>query len=121
MAHRTQLLSVTNQSIYETMSLTNNFTSRAILLALASLVAIASAYSLENDDQHPLHAHTNSNFSVGFSLQSFYGAATVIFEGVDGTLETHTRIYEPGYLYHQVMTKLSLQSSQHVAYVSHLL
>jgi hypothetical protein len=78
------------------MSLTNYFTSRAILLALASLVAIASAYSLENDGQHPLHAHTNSNFSIGFSLQSFCGAAAVIFEGVDGTLETHTRIYEPG-------------------------
>lgn len=89
----------------------NYFTSRAILLTLASLVAIAPAYSLENDDQHPLHAHTNSNFSAGFSLQSFYGAATIIFEGVNGTLETHSRIYEPGYLYNQVMAKLSLQSS----------
>ena len=97
------------------MYLTNYFTSRAILLALASFVAIASAYSLENGDQHPLLSHTKSNFSVGFSLQSFYGAATVIFEDGDGKLETHTRIYEPGYLYHQVMTKLSLQSSQHVA------
>ncbi|KAF8848382.1 hypothetical protein BDZ45DRAFT_732963 [Acephala macrosclerotiorum] len=97
------------------MSLLNYFTSRTILLALASLVAIVSAFSLENDDQQPLHAHMKSNFSVGFSLQSFYGAAAVIFEGVDGTLETYTRIYEPGYLYQQVMTKLSLQSSQHVA------
>ena len=121
MAHRNQLLSVTNQSFYEAMSLLNYFTSRAILLALTSLVTIASGYSLETDDQHALHTYTNSNFSVGFSLQSFYGAAAVIFERIDGTLETHTRIYEPGYHYHQVMTKLSLQSSQHVAYVSHSL
>lgn len=120
MARRTKVLSVTNQTLHRTMSLTNYFTSRAVLFALTSLVAIA-AYSFENDVQRPLHAHTTSNFSVGFSLQSFYGAAAVIFEGVDGTLETHTRIYEPGYLYHQVMTKLSLQSSQHVAYVSHIL
>jgi hypothetical protein len=104
-AHRTHILPVTIQSIYKTMSLTNCFTLRAILLALASLAAITSAYSLENDDQHPLHADRNSNFSVGFSLQSFYTTATVIFEGVDGTLETHTRTYSPGYLYDQVMTK----------------
>lgn len=103
------------------MSLTTCFRSRVILLGflVASLFAIASAYeySLENDAQHPLLAHANSNFSVGFSLQSCYGAATVIFEGNDGRLETHTRIYEAGYLYRQVMTKLSLESSQHVAYV----
>jgi hypothetical protein len=60
-------------------------------------------------------------FSFGFSLQSCYAAAALIFEGVDRTLETHTRTYEPGYLYDQIMTKLSLKSSQHPVYVSHFL
>jgi len=96
------------------MSLVKSFT---LFLALASLVAIALGYSVENDIQHPLHAHMSSNFSVGFSLQSCYGATAIIFEDADGTLETHTRIHEPGFLYNEVMTRLSLESSEHVAYV----
>ncbi|CZR66018.1 uncharacterized protein PAC_15918 [Phialocephala subalpina] len=88
------------------------FKSRIILLALASLVAITSAFS---SDQQPLHSHAGSNFSVGFSLQSSYGAAAVIFEDADGRLETYTRVHKPGYLYQQVMAKLSLQSSRHIA------
>jgi len=72
----------------------NYFTGRAILLALSSLVAITAAYRVENNGQYPLYAYTNSNFSVRFSLQSFYGAVAVIFKGIDGILETYTRIYE---------------------------
>lgn len=108
-----------NQS-YNAMYSQIHFRSRTVFLALASLVAIASAFLLESHDQQPLHSQAGSNFSVGFSLQSSYGAAAVIFEGADGRLETYTRVHEPGYLYQQVMEKLSLQSSRHIAYVSYL-
>ncbi|RDL37428.1 Uncharacterized protein BP5553_04861 [Venustampulla echinocandica] len=97
------------------MSPRNSFKLRIILLALASLITITSALSSESRDQQPLRSHEESKFSVGFSLQSSYGAAAVIFEGADGRLRTHTRVYEPGYMYQQVMAKLSLQSSQHIA------
>lgn len=88
-----------------------------ILLASALLVAIASAFSPGNRVQQPLQLHAESNFSVGFSLQSSYTAVAIIFEHADGKLETYTRVYEPGYLYQQVMAKLSLQASRHIAYV----
>jgi hypothetical protein len=93
-----------------------------ILLLLACLAAISSAsFSLWSHDQQPLFSNPKStetrNFSVGFSLQSSYGAAAVIFEGADGELETHTRVYYGCGEYRRVIAKLSLESSRHIAYV----
>lgn len=97
-------------------------------LVLVYFAAISSAsflFSPGTQGQQPLNPHTevteSRNFSVGFSLQSSYGAAAVIFENANGELETHTRVYEGGKLYQQVMAKLSLASSRHIAYVLYLL
>jgi hypothetical protein len=57
------------------------------------------------------------NFSVGFSLQSSYGAAAVIFTKANGELETHTVVSPGGRLYRQIMPRLSLESSRHPANV----
>lgn len=91
-----------------------------LLLGFLVAVAISSAsFSPWNQDQQLLHWHTDSvksrNFSVGFSLQSSYGAAAVIFENADGELETYTRVCEGGELYRQLMATLSLESSRHIA------
>ncbi|TVY92397.1 hypothetical protein LAWI1_G001852 [Lachnellula willkommii] len=91
-----------------------------MLLLLAYLVIISSAsFSSWNHDQQLLHFHTDSsrslNFSVGFSLQSSYGTAAVIFQDGDGELETYTRVRDGGVLYRQVMARLSLESSRHIA------
>jgi hypothetical protein len=91
-----------------------------MLFLLAYFVAISSAsFSLWNPYQQLLHSDSDfvksRNFSVGFSLQSSYGAAAVIFENADGKLETYTRVHEGGELYRQVMATLSLESSRHTA------
>jgi hypothetical protein len=99
-----------------------------ILPALTYLPATLAAlfsFPLGIQNQQPLLSHAESiesrNFSVGFSLQSSYGAAAVIFEGADGDLETYTRVYKGCSEYQRVMAKLSLKSSIHVAYVFCLL
>ncbi|EPE30831.1 hypothetical protein GLAREA_03798 [Glarea lozoyensis ATCC 20868] len=97
------------------MSPRNYFKSIITVVGLASLTKIASAFTTKNPQQQPLRSYMESYFSVGFSLQSSYGAAAIIFESADGSLETHTRVYEPGILYQQVMERLSLQSSRHLA------
>lgn len=103
------------------MLLQNYFVSSNIMLALFSIATNVATFELGTERQHPLQKpRTGTHFNIGFSLQTSYGAAAIIFEGLDGTLETYTRTYEAGYLYQQVMAKLSLKSSQHVAYVLHL-
>lgn len=94
------------------------------LLAYLPTILLASFTSSSGEhQQQPFLALAESelrwkaNSSVGFSLQSSYGAAAVIFEAANGQLETHTRVYNGGYLYRQVMAKLSLESSKHNAYV----
>jgi hypothetical protein len=96
----------------------------SLFLLLFSGLSLASPYSSsevrDDQNQHPL---TSSplvegwhNFSVGFSLQSSYGAAAVIFTWPDGRLETHTTVFYGGPEYNEVMARLSLASSQHLAY-----
>ncbi len=63
----------------------------------------------------PGFAHAASNFSVGFTLQSSFGAVAVIFEYPNGTSETVVRTLEGDAVYRAVMTRLSLDSSQHLA------
>ena len=48
------------------------------------------------------------NFSVGFSLQSSYAAAAIIFDHLDGTQETVFRSIEGDGVYRQTIAKLSL-------------
>lgn len=121
-----RIQSVTEPSINQSMifssfkmPLFKCFAPSTILLILASMATNTASCSPGVDYQHPVQLpHSYKNFSAGFSLQSSFGAAAIIFENSYGTAETYTRTQEGGYLYRQVMAKLSLRSSQHVAYVS---
>ncbi|KAI1409643.1 hypothetical protein F5Y13DRAFT_169735 [Hypoxylon sp. FL1857] len=88
------------------------------LFVLAWLVAMAPALQDPRADasQQPLlSAPTPVNFSVGFSLQSSYGAAAVIFEYENGEIQTHARVHHGDDAYQEVMARLSLASSRHLA------
>lgn len=92
---------------------------------LAIYVCLSSASLNIPPQQHPLLSNTAatlaSNFSVGFSLQSSYGAAAIIFTYPDGQLETHTTVYYGNAQYREVMARLSLDSSIHIALDCHIL
>ncbi|KAI1142333.1 hypothetical protein F5Y05DRAFT_222803 [Hypoxylon sp. FL0543] len=90
----------------------------ATLFVLAWLSATVPALLGASGDasQQPLlPTSTPANFSVGFSLQSSFGAAAVIFENYNGDLETHTRVCHGDKAYQEVMARLSLASSRHLA------
>ncbi|KAI0840948.1 hypothetical protein F5Y06DRAFT_308583 [Hypoxylon sp. FL0890] len=90
----------------------------AALFVLAWLSATVPALLDPRNDasQQPLlSTSTLANFSVGFSLQSSYGAAAVIFENQDGDLQTHTKVHYGDKAYQEVMARLSLASSRHLA------
>ena len=72
-------------------------------------------HALVSGEPGPLIASPR-NFSVGFSLQSSYGAAAIILVNSSGQLETHTTVFYGGSHYREVMARLSLASSQHIAY-----
>jgi hypothetical protein len=92
----------------------------ALLFCLSAAWLDSSSVVRDNHAQHPLvsgpHIATPRNFSVGFSLQSSYGAAAIILAGPDGQLETHTTVFYGGAEYREVMSILSLESSRHPAY-----
>ena len=70
------------------------------------------------DDQHPLLLTTStlsSNYSVGFSLASSYGAAAVIIDDTHGKKKTLTWMVYGDLAYQKVMARLSLESSRHLA------
>jgi hypothetical protein len=70
--------------------------------------------------QEPLLERTStigSNYSVGFSLASSYGAAAVIIDTPDGQKTTLTWVVQGDDKYRSVMARLSLKSSRHLAYV----
>ncbi|OIW24506.1 hypothetical protein CONLIGDRAFT_673673 [Coniochaeta ligniaria NRRL 30616] len=99
----------------------SSFTRLALLLIWLSgswpgSCALASQDSLA---QVPLVLTTSTpfyqNFSVGFSLQSSYGAAAIIFTKPNGELETQTVVSHGGRPYREVMARLSLESSRHPA------
>jgi hypothetical protein len=93
---------------------------RRISWAVFSLIAISSALHPPGG-QHPLLLPTvqtlDRNFSVGFSIESDYGAVAIILQETDGNLETHTRVCNGSKEYSQVLTRLSLEFSRHLAYV----
>lgn len=95
----------------------------AVLLAITSALSFAPFFRLRA--QLPLLSGTTKspearNFSVGFSLQSSYGAAAVIFDGADGEREIVTRVVYGDSDYQSVMARLSLETSRHLAYVKHV-
>ncbi|PNY23692.1 Uncharacterized protein TCAP_06365 [Tolypocladium capitatum] len=91
------------------------------LFILAWLLAMAPAllYPWSHPNQQPLLSVPSAvqarKFSVGFSLQSSYGAAVVIFEDPNGELQTHASVHHGCKEYRAVMAKLSLLSSRHLA------
>jgi hypothetical protein len=56
-----------------------------------------------------------SQFSVGLALHSSYGAATVIFDGPDGTRKVTSRVVQADKEYRDIMGLLSLEKSRHLA------
>lgn len=85
------------------------------MLALASMATpwTQDHASLTVPDPHqPVKPR---NVSIGFSFQPSYIAGTVLFEYDDGELEWHTEIDRSSDEYREVMAKLSLPSSRHLA------
>lgn len=74
----------------------------------------------EVEDNHAQHALASGlliatqprNYSVGFSLQSSYGATAIHFISSSGQLKTHTTVLYGAGLYREVIARLSLESSQ---------
>jgi len=87
-----------------------------LLLCLAAFFNSVSCSSqpFAQGSQHVIAAEFR-NFSVGFSLQSSFGAAAIIFTGLDGALETHTAVHQGSIAYREVMARFSLDSSRHLA------
>ena len=90
---------------------------------LVWLWAVSPGLSLErpsgNDQQKPLLLTTTSipsrNYSVGFSLASSYGAAAVIIDDPSEGKKTHTWVVYGDEKYQEVMSRLSKESSRHLA------
>lgn len=55
------------------------------------------------------------NVSVGFSFHPSFVTGTLLFEFADGELEWHTEIDRNSEEYQEVMERLSLPSSRHLA------
>ena len=93
---------------------------RSKLPTLNIYLALAASFATcTRADQRPLSPGLSitsaSNYSFGFTLQSSYAAVAVIIEHPDGSNETVTRVLEGDSTYRQVMARLSLPSSQHLA------
>jgi hypothetical protein len=96
------------------------FTLLFYLLAIEPASALFGLSNLWTDTsgQQPLlstSSSPSSNYSIGFSLASSYGAAAVIVDDPNGDKKTYTWIVDGGSEYQSVMAKLSLRSSQHLA------
>lgn len=92
------------------------------LFIFAQLLAAAAAALVQPQGdaiQQPLLSTPTAigNFSVGFSLQSSYGAAAIIYEDENGELQTRARVSYGTKAYRAVMARLSLECSKHLAYV----
>jgi hypothetical protein len=71
-----------------------------------------------SDSQQPQLSATSippSNYSVGFSLSSSYGAAAVIIDDAHGDKQTSTWQVYGVLAYRKVIARLSLESSRHLA------
>ncbi|KAI1843511.1 hypothetical protein JX266_010337 [Neoarthrinium moseri] len=89
-------------------------------ISLFHLYPATSASSLNPPiGQKPLFATVNEvhgyNYSIGFSLQSSFGAAAAIIDRFDGQTATVARVFHGGAEYERVMTRLSLETSRHIA------
>lgn len=94
----------------------------ALALACLLIDTILPTTALPAGDQQPItqwfdaaEQQHGRNYSVGFSLQSSFGAAAVILDWPDGHHETLTRVIHGGTEYERVMATLSLASSRHTA------
>ena len=92
----------------------------ALVVAWLALVTRTIAHG-RDDMQLPLLSPNHKDadepsFSVGFSIQSSYGAATVLVEEPNGDgMQKHNFISHGNEDYRQALAKLSLVSSQHIA------
>lgn len=87
-----------------------------------ALLGISRPLTGGNSQQPLLPASPNpaSNYSVGFSLASSYGAAPVIIDTPNEEKKTLTWVVYGEKSYQSVMKRLSLESSRHLAYVSRI-
>lgn len=96
-----------------------NFIS-AMTLAILSLASMAASWTRDGDQSrlvatNPYQPVEGRNVSIGFSFQPSYVAGTVLFEYDDGRVEWDTEIDRSSDEYREVMAKLSLPSSRHLA------
>lgn len=91
---------------------------------LVCLWAVTPAFSFKvfsrlwtgaNDQQPLLSTTLKPSYSVGFSLASSYGAAAVIIDDAHDEKKTLTWVVYGDSEYQSVMSRLSLDSSQHLA------
>jgi hypothetical protein len=87
-----------------------------------ALLGISRPLTGGNSQQPLLPENPNpaSNYSVGFSLASSYGAAAVIIDTPNEEKKTLTWVAYGEESYQSVMKRLSLESSRHLAYISRI-
>ena len=92
----------------------------AMAVAMLALSSMAAPWTGDGD-QHRLigpdhyQPAKGRNVSIGFSFQPSYVAGTVRFDYDDGKIEWDTEIDRSSDEYREVMAKLSLPSSSHLA------
>ena len=90
---------------------------------LVCLWAVMPAFSFERyprlwNHQKPLFSKASTpsrNYSIGFSLASSYGAAAAIIDDPYNNKKTLTWVVNGDVAYQNVMARLSLDSSRHLA------
>jgi len=84
---------------------------------VSAFLGVPNLWASTNNQQSLLStpSTSSSNYSVGFSLSSSYGAAAVIIDEPNGEKQTITWVVQGDSEYKSVMAKLSLPSSQHLA------
>jgi hypothetical protein len=85
--------------------------------SVVCFVGLSGSDSQQPQPQPQLSATSipSSNYSVGFSLSSSYGAAAVIIDDAHGDKQTSTWQVYGDLAYRKVMARLSLESSRHLA------
>ncbi|MBE3050405.1 hypothetical protein IMZ48_49505 [Candidatus Bathyarchaeota archaeon] len=92
----------------------------AMTVAMLALASMAASWAGAGDQQRlvvpdPYQPVKGRNISVGFSLEPSYVSGTVLFTYDDDTVEWHTESVQSGDEYREVMKRLSLPSSRHLA------
>jgi hypothetical protein len=83
--------------------------------SVVCFVGLSGSHSQQPQPQLSATSIPSSNYSVGFSLSSSYGAAAVIIDDAHGDKQTSTWQVYGDLAYRKVMARLSLESSRHLA------